>query len=92
MTIGEFQIGVVGHDDLIVTGGTPVINHPEAAIVGIEPIADKPVAVDGEVEVQTRIPLSLSFDHRLIDGVTANRFMERVIEGIEDPDILLSRL
>ncbi|WP_160134500.1 dihydrolipoamide acetyltransferase family protein [Halococcus salsus] len=89
---GTFTITNLALDGEHRTGGTPVINHPEAAILGIEPIADKPVAVDGEVEVQTRIPLSLSFDHRLIDGVTANRFMERLIEGIEDPDILLSRL
>ncbi|EMA41483.1 dihydrolipoamide acetyltransferase family protein [Halococcus hamelinensis] len=89
---GTFTVTNLALDGEHRTGGTPVINHPEAAILGIEPIADKPVAVDGEVEVQTRIPLSLSFDHRLIDGVTANRFMERLIEGIEDPDILLSRL
>ncbi|RJS99541.1 dihydrolipoamide acetyltransferase family protein [Halococcus sp. IIIV-5B] len=89
---GTFTITNLALDGEHRTGGTPVINHPEAAILGIEPIADKPVAVDGEVEVQTRIPLSLSFDHRLIDGVTANRFMERLIEGIEDPDVLLSRL
>ncbi|WP_049900996.1 dihydrolipoamide acetyltransferase family protein [Halococcus agarilyticus] len=74
------------------TGGTPVINHPEAAILGIGHIREKPVARDGNLEVRNRVTLSLSYDHRLVDGVTANEFTEHVIEGIEDPDILLSRL
>ena len=74
------------------TFGTPVINHPEAAILGIGHIREKPVARNGELEVRKRLTLSFSYDHRLIDGVLANQFMEHVIEGIEDPDILLSRL
>jgi pyruvate dehydrogenase E2 component (dihydrolipoamide acetyltransferase) len=89
---GTFTVTNLALDGEHRTFGTPVINHPEAAIMGIGPIDEKPVAVDGEVEVRQRVPLSLSFDHRLIDGVTANQFMEHVIEGIEDPDILLSRL
>ena len=90
----------VGLDDEPVAGGCAAavdggdgaggaVAHPVVGpVVGV----DAPVAVAGEVEVRKRVPLSLSFDHRLIDGVTANRFMEHVIEGIEDPDILLSRL
>jgi pyruvate dehydrogenase E2 component (dihydrolipoamide acetyltransferase) len=75
------------------TFGTPVINHPEAAILGIGRIRKKPVATeDDTVEIRPSVSLSLSYDHRLIDGVAANQFMEHVIEGIEDPDILLSRL
>jgi pyruvate dehydrogenase E2 component (dihydrolipoamide acetyltransferase) len=75
------------------TFGTPIINHPEAAILGIGRIRKKPVVTeDDAVEVQPRVSLSLSYDHRLIDGVAANQFMEHVIEGIEDTDILLSRL
>lgn len=75
------------------TFGTPVINHPEAAIMGIGPIRKKPVVTeDDEIEARHRISLTLSYDHRLIDGVLANRFMEHVIETIEDPDLLLSRL
>jgi pyruvate dehydrogenase E2 component (dihydrolipoamide acetyltransferase) len=89
---GTFTVTNLALDGEHRTFGTPVINHPEAAIMGIGPIDEKPVAVDGEVEVRERVPLSLSFDHRLIDGVTANQFMEHIIEGIEDPDILLSRL
>ncbi len=89
---GTFTVTNLALDGEHRTFGTPVINHPEAAIMGIGPIDEKPIAVDGELEVRERIPLSLSFDHRLIDGVTANRFMEHVIEAIEDTDILLSRL
>lgn len=75
------------------TYGTPVINHPEAAILGIGRIRRKPVATDDEtVDVQQRVGLNLSYDHRLIDGAVANQFMEYLIEGIEDPDLLLSRM
>lgn len=75
------------------TFGTPVINYPEAAILGIGRIRNRPVAVDDEtVAVRSRIGLNLSYDHRLIDGAVANQFMEYVIDGIEDTDVLLSRL
>jgi len=70
---------------------TPIIRHPEAAILGVGRIREKPVAVDGELEIRDRIGFSFSYDHRLIDGVTAERFVESVIHGIEDPDLLLSR-
>ncbi|UPM45033.1 dihydrolipoamide acetyltransferase family protein [Halocatena salina] len=74
------------------TSGTPIINHPEAAILGIGRIRQKPVATDeGTVEVRHRLGLDLSYDHRLIDGAVANQFMEFLIDGIEDPDLLLSR-
>jgi pyruvate dehydrogenase E2 component (dihydrolipoamide acetyltransferase) len=75
------------------TFGTPIINHPEAAIMGIGRVRTEPVATeDGEVEVRPQIDLSLSYDHRIIDGAKANQFMEYLIEGIEDTDILLARL
>lgn len=74
------------------TFGTPVINHPEAAILGIGRIRKKPVVTEDEIEARERIGLTLSYDHRLIDGAVANQFMEHVIETIEDPDLLLSRL
>lgn len=73
--------------------GTPIINHPEAAIMGVNRIQNAPVAVDDEtVEVRKQLRLTLSYDHRIIDGATANQFMETVIEGLEDPDVLLTRL
>ncbi|XVH33240.1 dihydrolipoamide acetyltransferase family protein (plasmid) [Haloferacaceae archaeon DSL9] len=73
--------------------GTPIINHPEAAILGVNRIRSAPVAVDEEaVEVRKQLWLTLSYDHRIIDGATADQFMETVIDGLEDPDILIARL
>jgi pyruvate dehydrogenase E2 component (dihydrolipoamide acetyltransferase) len=89
---GTFTITNTGSHGGHGTFGTPIIRHPEAAIMGAGAIEEKPVAVDGELTVQERIGFSFSYDHRLVDGVTAGQFMEHVIEGIEDPDILLSRL
>ncbi|WP_423746905.1 dihydrolipoamide acetyltransferase family protein (plasmid) [Haladaptatus sp. SPP-AMP-3] len=74
------------------TSGTPIINYPEVAIMGLGRIREEPVAIDGEVEVRPQIDLNLSYDHRLVDGAKANQFMEYVIEGIEDTDVLLGRL
>jgi pyruvate dehydrogenase E2 component (dihydrolipoamide acetyltransferase) len=90
---GTFTVTNVGSHGGHGTFGTPIINHPEAAIIGIGGIENKPVAVtENDIEIQKRLGLTLSFDHRIIDGVTANQFMEYVIQGIEDPDLLLSQL
>ena len=90
---GTFTITNVGSHGEHGSFGTPIINHPEAAIMGVGAIEDKPVAVSGsDFEVRKRLGLTLSYDHRIIDGVTASGFAEHVIEGIEDPDVLLSRL
>ncbi len=69
--------------------GTPIINPPEAAILGVGRIEDVPVVRDGQVVVRPSIPLSLTFDHRIIDGATAQRFLNALIEHIEDPDLML---
>ncbi len=61
----------------------PVINVPEAAILGVHRIVRRPVVRDGEIVARDMIYLSLSFDHRLIDGGTATRFLNDVIAGIE---------
>lgn len=89
---GTFTITNMGSHGGHGTFGTPIIRHPEAAILGVGSIAEKPVAVDGRVEVRDRIGFSFSYDHRLIDGVTAGEFAERIIEGVEDPDLLLARI
>jgi pyruvate dehydrogenase E2 component (dihydrolipoamide acetyltransferase) len=90
---GTFTITNTGSHGGHGTFGTPIIRHPESAIMGVGRIENKPVAVsDTEMEVRKVIPLTLSYDHRLIDGVTAGQFMEYVIEAIEDSDVLLSRL
>ena len=69
--------------------GFPIIHHPEVAILGMGKILDKPVVLDGKIEVRKMLPLSLSFDHRVVDGAEAVRFMNTVIEFLEDPGLIL---
>jgi pyruvate dehydrogenase E2 component (dihydrolipoamide acetyltransferase) len=69
--------------------GSPIINYPEVAILGVGKILEKPVVIDGKIEIRKVLPLSLSFDHRLIDGAEAARFMNTVIDHLEDPDLIL---
>jgi pyruvate dehydrogenase E2 component (dihydrolipoamide acetyltransferase) len=69
--------------------GFPIIHHPEVAILGMGKIAEKPVAKDGKIEIRKILPLSLSFDHRVVDGAEAVRFMNTVIELLEDPGLIL---
>lgn len=89
---GTFTITNTGSHGGHGTFGTPIIRHPEAAILGVGQIDEQIVPVDGKPAVQDRIGFSFSYDHRLVDGVTAGQFMEHVIEGIEDPDLLFTRL
>jgi pyruvate dehydrogenase E2 component (dihydrolipoamide acetyltransferase) len=69
--------------------GTPIINYPEVAILGLGKIQEKPVVVGGRIEVRKMLPLSLSFDHRVVDGAEAARFLNTVIDHLEDPDLIL---
>jgi len=69
--------------------GTPIINYPEVAILGVGRIQDMPVVRDRKVVVRKMIPLSLSFDHRVVDGAEAARFLNTVIARLEDPDLIL---
>ena len=68
---------------------TPIINYPEAAILGLGRIYEKPIAVGGKVQVRKILPLSLSFDHRILDGAEAARFIDLFIKHLENPDMLL---
>ncbi|ELK44987.1 dihydrolipoamide acetyltransferase family protein [Halobacillus sp. ACCC02827] len=68
---------------------TPVINHPEVAILGIGRIADKPIVRDGEVVVAPVLAISLSFDHRIIDGATAQNAMNNVKRLLNDPQLIM---
>jgi pyruvate dehydrogenase E2 component (dihydrolipoamide acetyltransferase) len=68
---------------------TPVINPPELAILGVGRIVAKPVAADGKVVVRQMLTLSLVFDHRLVDGAPAARFLQRIKRLIENPYLLL---
>jgi pyruvate dehydrogenase E2 component (dihydrolipoamide acetyltransferase) len=69
--------------------GTPIINHPEVAIVGLGKVEDRPVVRGGEIAIRKIMPLSLAFDHRVIDGVEAGRFLGVVIQHLEDPNLML---
>jgi len=71
--------------------GVPVINYPQAGILGIGRIYQKPVVEKGEIRVGNVMPLSLSVDHRLIDGVGATEFLLDVAAGIADPLSLIMR-
>lgn len=68
---------------------TPVINYPEAAILGIGRIAEKPVVKDGEVVVAPVLALSLSFDHRIVDGATAQHALNQVKRLLNDPQLIM---
>ncbi|WP_335870561.1 dihydrolipoamide acetyltransferase family protein [Bacillus sp. 2205SS5-2] len=68
---------------------TPVINHPEVAILGIGRIAQKPVVKNGEIIAAPVLALSLSFDHRIIDGATAQNALNHIKRLLNDPELLL---
>ena len=68
---------------------TPIINHPEVAILGIGRIEEKPVVKNGEIVVGQVMALSLSYDHRLIDGVTAQNALNHIKRLLHDPQLLL---
>lgn len=68
---------------------TPVINHPEVAILGIGRIAEKPVIKNGEIVAAPVLALSLSFDHRMIDGATAQHALNHIKRLLSEPELLL---
>ncbi|MBS4198805.1 2-oxo acid dehydrogenase subunit E2 [Bacillus sp. FJAT-49732] len=68
---------------------TPVINHPEVAILGIGRIAEKPVVRNGEIVAAPVLALSLSFDHRIVDGATAQNALNQIKRLLNDPELLL---
>ncbi|KAI1117822.1 2-oxoacid dehydrogenase acyltransferase [Nemania sp. NC0429] len=69
--------------------GTPIINLPQSAVLGLHAIKDKPVAVNGKVEIRPVMYLALTYDHRLLDGREAVQFLVKVKEYIEDPRKML---
>ncbi|MFD5750933.1 dihydrolipoamide acetyltransferase family protein [Streptomyces sp. NPDC127033] len=90
LTGGTFTLnnyGVFGVD-----GSTPIINHPEAAMLGIGRIAAKPWVHQGELAVRQVVQLSLTFDHRVCDGGTAGGFLRYVADCVEQPAVLLRAL
>jgi len=90
ITGGTFTISNVGP-----IGGlqaTPIINHPEAAIISLHKMEKRWVVREDQGVIRWMMNVSLSFDHRLIDGVTAVRFTNRIKELLEDPNLLLAEM
>src|SRR5690242_2055329 len=87
LTGGTFTLnnyGVFGVD-----GSTPIINLPEAALVGVGRIVDKPWVVDGQLCVRKVVQLTLTFDHRVCDGGVAGGFLRHVADCVERPALLI---
>ncbi len=84
---GTFTI--TNYGALGTTYGTPIINYPEVAILGTGKIMDMPMVVDGRIEPRKVLPLSLTFDHRALDGAEAARFMNELKKWLENPEALL---
>lgn len=69
--------------------GVPVIKHPEAGILGVGAIVKKPVVINDEIVIRSILPVSLSFDHRIIDGADAGRFVGYIKKSLSNPNLLL---
>ena len=68
---------------------TPILNAPQAGILGMHKIEERPIALNGQVVIRPMMYLALSYDHRIVDGSEAVRFLVRVKEMLEDPETLL---
>uniref|UniRef100_A0A8C3AHL9 Dihydrolipoyllysine-residue succinyltransferase component of 2-oxoglutarate dehydrogenase complex, mitochondrial n=1 Tax=Cyclopterus lumpus TaxID=8103 RepID=A0A8C3AHL9_CYCLU len=69
--------------------GTPIINPPQSAILGMHGIFDRPVAINGKVEIRSMMYVALTYDHRLVDGREAVTFLRKIKAVVEDPRVLL---
>ncbi|WP_184689759.1 dihydrolipoamide acetyltransferase family protein [Micromonospora echinospora] len=90
LTGGTFTLnnyGVFGVD-----GSTPIINHPEAALLGVGRIVDKPWVVNGQLAVRKVTQISLTFDHRVCDGGVAGGFLRHVADCVEQPALLVANV
>ena len=87
LTGGTFTITNGGVFGSLVS--TPIINYPQAGILGLHKIQDRPVAIAGKVEIRPMMYVALSYDHRLIDGQQAVLFLVRIKELMEDPAAML---
>jgi pyruvate dehydrogenase E2 component (dihydrolipoamide acetyltransferase) len=67
---------------------TPIVNLPEAAILGVGSVVDRPVVKSGKIEIAPIMKLSLSFDHRIVDGAPAARFLQLLKRRLETLDFL----
>ena len=87
MTGGTFTISNGGVFGSLMS--TPILNPPQTAILGMHAINERPMAVDGKVEILPMMYLALSYDHRMIDGKEAVQFLVTIKELVEDPAMLL---
>ena len=88
LSLDEMSGGVFSISNLGGIGGTaftPLVNPPEVAILGVSRGTTEPVFIDGEFEAREMLPLSLSYDHRVIDGADGARFLRYVAEALEQP-------
>lgn len=102
---GKARDGTMGMEDLtggtftITNGGvfgsllsTPILNPPQSAILGMHTIQDRPMAVNGEIEIRPMMYVALTYDHRIIDGRDAVQFLASIKNSLEDPGRLLLKL
>ena len=82
-TITVTSLGALGG-----IAATPVINHPEVAIVGVNRIVERPVVHHGQIAIRKMMNLSSSFDHRIVDGWEAASFIQRIKRQLEQPAML----
>lgn len=87
MTGGTFTISNGGVFGSLMS--TPILNPPQTGILGMHKVQDRPVAIDGKIEIRPMMYIALSYDHRLIDGREAVTFLVRIKENIENPERLL---
>lgn len=92
LNLEDYKDGTFSITNYGVIGGiwaVPVINYPQAAILGIGRIIEKPIVKNGEIVVGRMLPLSLTADHRIVDGAEAGRFLNKIMEYLNDPVGLL---
>lgn len=90
--LDDFKGGTITITNYGSIGGryaTPIINYPEVAILGIGKIFDEPKVIAGEIKIRKILPISLSFDHRVVDGAYVAQFVNELIHDLENPELLL---
>ena len=89
MTGGSFTISIGGVFGRMLS--TPIINPPQSAILGMHNIVERPMAINGKVEIRPVMYLALSYDHRIIDGRESVGFLVHIKEALENPiEILMN--
>jgi len=92
LTLDEVQGGTFTITNVGSVGGlfaTPIVNWPEVAILGIYKITKKPIVIENQIAIRDITNLSITFDHRVLDGVMAAKFMNSIKQRLEDPKMLL---